>query len=392
MAIPSIQIGQATVSGSPGESVAFLEAGVEVEVSDVANPYGSSYGTWELEFPFGCDVYLTASGSNPTYFTPPKSGTYNFFATTAGGEKSFELDPDYPDVKISSQGGAAVKFENGFRAPGRGETNQFDGWDVELYRIIETADRDLNHASYLRTDTGVVLVSGVVPETGQVLIASDESTASWQSVASLGEGIEIRDDGTTVSGNATCIDFVGGGVTATVSGSCVRVDTSGGMQHIKTYRVSSSDRTSITFDNLGGGGIYILEWEWEKSSNDVNIELRPNGLTSNQNSTREANGSETSINGSLAIARGTFEKVSGSLRFNTRAGRVRRYRADIMIATTPFSGNSNMTPQQYIGVWNDTSTVVTSLEIHCTEEDGIHVGSEFRLYELTEGEGRVEEI
>lgn len=203
--------------------------------------------------------------------------------------------------------------------------------------------------------------------------------------------VEIETSGYTNAGSVTSTITV----VAVLQNSAVLLrDPGGGRRHIKTIRVENGAVISVTFDNLDGDadGLYILEAEVNGSSHAGAIFVHPNGLSTNQFTRTTyvdpAPAGVTDTDLVLTSPNATGRWSSKTAKLHAKTGKARKWysRGEM--------GNSSGTESWFevnAGWWSDTTTNITSLVIkHESGAANIGVGSEFRLYKLTEGEGQVE--
>jgi len=137
-------------AGIGGQSRAFpasLIAGGSVTAT-ATDPSNAGAGTrqWTLVRPPGSSSVLTGSTSASATFPLDVAGTYLLkytFTDGEGEESSFETDPSDATRFKSTQGAIAVLLPNGRRIPGRGESLQFTGWDIEQDQLIRDVDARL---------------------------------------------------------------------------------------------------------------------------------------------------------------------------------------------------------------------------------------------------------
>lgn len=135
----TIQLDQTPlVAGTPGSSREDLVLGTPVVCTDPANGAGSY--SWTLQAPPGSSAVLTGETTDTATFTPDVRGTYLVYLDF-DGTLSYTLDAN--NLKVSTQGGAGVKYRNGVRALGTGETFQFaavHGWAEDFVPYFATID------------------------------------------------------------------------------------------------------------------------------------------------------------------------------------------------------------------------------------------------------------
>ena len=137
MSSPLIKIDQTGLSaGIGGQSRDDLVLNVEVEVTDSNNVTGT--WVWTFDPPPNSSAVATGLNSNDVRFTPDVPGTYLLYVTYSGGDSSFDQHVFGSELlKISDQGGAAVRGPNGERYVGDGETDQFGGWAEDSILSLE---------------------------------------------------------------------------------------------------------------------------------------------------------------------------------------------------------------------------------------------------------------
>jgi len=157
------------------------------------------------------------------------------------------------------------------------------------------------------------------------------------------------------------------------------------------------DTTSVTFSGLDGDvdGEYLLLYRIRKvpaTGSNQFYALRPNGITTNQNCTIGAHsgtGSNT-VNqfNHLRIAGGGLfanNQTVGVLYFDAKTGtEARQYISNVAIRATTLV---NTRRDVLSGVWTDTTTNITSLDIVAALANGIAIGSQFCLYKKASGRG-----
>lgn len=149
--------------------------------------------------------------------------------------------------------------------------------------------------------------------------------------------------------------------------------------------------TSVTFSGLDGDTdeIYILSGRIKNgTASSCRYEIRPNGITTNQN-TAIAEFTGSAINhldiGALVMARETFG--SGTvLFFNTIHARkaeggnaLERY---VRVRSSFRSGAATVYGDIMAGIWDETATNITSLDIVATVASGIGAGSRIALFRI----------
>jgi len=216
-----------------------------------------------------------------------------------------------------------------------------------------------------------------------------------------GSDLSVEDEGTEVEAATAFIDFVGAGVTATASGTDgVRIEIPGGgsggdgpLEFIDVIEVVS-DQTSVSFGAAGDGELqhdlngdtdqeYVISWFNPPNGGSASLTFRPNGITADQATARMAAGSSApfgSASADLAFwTTGSSRLGSGEFVFKAESGRRRTFTAHALLATIPET-TSNIFRDTYAGVWDDTATVVTSIDIVSSLASAIKAGAQFVLW------------
>lgn len=225
MATITIQIDQSTKPpGTPGTSRDDLSTGLLCTGTDPAN--GAGAYSWILVVPPGSSATLSGAGTATCTWTPDVEGTYLLFLDF-DAEKSYTLDSD--GNRISSQGGAGVKFANGSRAPGTGESNQFDtthGWANDQHSFMAEVDRiraalDLTEGSMLYADASGELATLAVGTSGYLLRTNGAASApSWVAASTFS-----APPGSGAGGAVTLDDAYDGGPVITADAGAVTISS-----------------------------------------------------------------------------------------------------------------------------------------------------------------------
>jgi hypothetical protein len=161
----------------------------------------------------------------------------------------------------------------------------------------------------------------------------------------------------------------------------------GSLVFVDSKTVEGAATGSVVFTGLDGNADtrYMLEAYIVNDDQPTlrTFTLRPNGLTTNQDSQRLASGGAATTSSDEVDL--TIAKFSGTDMWQI---------IDIMPVTTHrravISRGASMTAAPdsgahfYTGVWNETVTNITSLEINEAVSSGIGVGSFFRLFKIVE--------
>jgi len=166
-----------------------------------------------------------------------------------------------------------------------------------------------------------------------------------------------------------------------------------GWQLIEVKDITTA-ATSVTFSGLDGDadGEYMLLYRIRKIPATASIAfytMRPNGISINQDTIRRAHSTSganiTSIFNDLRIADGGFTagvQQVGVLYLDAKTGtEARQFLSDLNL----FAGavpliNGALRRDIYSGLWQDTTTNITSLDIVANFTNGIGIGSQFCLY------------
>lgn len=170
----------------------------------------------------------------------------------------------------------------------------------------------------------------------------------------------------------------------------------GSLVHVETKELTA-DATSVVFTGLDGDadGTYELEFFLPAPGVTTLFELLPNGLATNLSVAfgyaGTSMGDGTTTNGRLASPTGT-RIAYGRARIRAKSGQVRM--ADISFAEMdPAAGNDFHFHAGWL--WDETATVISSLEIRADVAGGIKAGAVFRLYKVAEvggGAGALEHV
>lgn len=167
----------------------------------------------------------------------------------------------------------------------------------------------------------------------------------------------------------------------------------GGRKHIKTFRVTSAPQDTLTFDGLDGDadGVYVIEAVFIAANSATAAFINPNGLKTNQSGASifldSTPGQNLQTELPFWASSATVANFAGTGQLFARTGRVRSWN---------FQGEAASGGAYWlvagVGRWTDTAANITSLVIDTNVANGIGIGSEFRLYKLTEVTGQVEEL
>lgn len=240
-----------------------------------------------------------------------------------------------------------------------------------------------------------------------ITLSSSGPTQSDRKMFTFGQHSFVHDKNISVELSTSSYDnsgSVSSGVTVVVmlqTDAFIRKSAAGGLEHIKTIRINSTDQTTVTFSNLDGDvdGIYVLEYYVRRldsnTTTDVDVYVNPNGLATNQQSRRTSPHTSSTDEISrlrivnMPVSTG-WDACNGTMKLFARLnGYNRTYHAETVLHNEANSSGDNAS-HIFGGAWSDTTTNITSLEIEASQTGNLGIGSEFRLYKLTEGAGDVE--
>lgn len=164
----------------------------------------------------------------------------------------------------------------------------------------------------------------------------------------------------------------------------------GMLRLVESIEVTGAAVQSVTFSGLDGDTdeVYLLDGAWKCAGAPSHLQLRPNGGTANvQGSVCQfqpgASGPPADLGaGVLGIAR---PAGAGTVRRFWCRIEASRYGATTYRRTWSQHADDNGTQgwaQFYWGVWKDTATALSSIDVYATVAGGIDVGSKFYLYTL----------
>jgi hypothetical protein len=163
-------------------------------------------------------------------------------------------------------------------------------------------------------------------------------------------------------------------------------------------QIVPSHTQTVTFSNLDGDSdrFYLLKFKVKKngggSGTAYNYYLRPNGVTSNLSSqqffpfmttTGGSSGVSTSSDASAITLFGTTYQIGywdGFVHISAEKTVPRLFNIRSDRYTDNAAGTIQLGLGRTSGRWNETSTNLTSLVIHCSQASGIAAGSDFHLY------------
>ena len=205
------------------------------------------------------------------------------------------------------------------------------------------------------TGVDVDVAAAAPPLTGQTLRATSPTTAAWQDSGILGGGLEFMDS-IEVTSDQTTVTFGAGG-----DGRFGRaLDGDVDKDYFLVSTLKNSNAPSIS--------LYIF---------------RPNGLETNvaTESTQTSGGGVQAFAVSrLELMNTTFDDIYATTYISAVSGRTRMFDTHCL-GSNP--GAVDVFRKDQAGVWDEDSTNITSLDIHCSTGAFIGAGSTFVLYRLT---------
>lgn len=267
----------------------------------------------------------------------------------------------------------------------------------------------------------VVIGDGVGASLAERLLVVGELTADYQTVTSLmklirrssgtvGDGfgtgllVDLEDD-SDVQRNAAALHVLWDDASSgSLAGKFRVVLRDGDLPMVSKFEVRESgiwapnlaaeliesvdvatDVSSVTFSGLSGDDdeVYLIVARiLNGESVAKSIYLEPNGVTQNQQSTRlRWTDSTTSVDGVNYLKLGSFGGGSDVMQvdaiFFAKSGQNRTMRSN-EVRESGTDGLGSI----YSGVWFDTTTVVTSLEISSSSGSAIGAGSKLSLYKM----------
>ncbi len=163
----------------------------------------------------------------------------------------------------------------------------------------------------------------------------------------------------------------------------------------------TSDTTSITFSGLDGDTdeVYMFimhEIPLSSAGTNYQIRMRPNGVTTQQQSFHIGNPSSsglriatnfTDLRWRIQYQRAVGVVVDTTMWFNSKSGSVRNMRVYTASSSTPkvFPAGSGL--EMSALSWEDTSTNITSIDIVASVAGGIGAGSTYCLYKKSAENG-----
>jgi len=259
-------------------------------------------------------------------------------------------------------------------------------------RIVEMGVQALEVAEEAVTVSGTTTAIDFV---GDGVTATASGTYVRVEITGGGGGsdLSIEDEGTEVEATTAFIDFTGAGVTATASGTDgVRVEITGGvvgaLEFMDVIEVGV-DTTSVSFGASGDGSYlrdlngdtdeeYVLTYYFPDPLASCSFEFRPNGLTTNQLGARnfEGTASGASAETRLFLQKNTISGLlsAGKAEFHAKTGKQRAW-----LANTSLMGSASYR-DNYAGMWTDTTTILTSIDIVGTVANTIKDGAIFKLW------------
>lgn len=162
----------------------------------------------------------------------------------------------------------------------------------------------------------------------------------------------------------------------------------GALELVNNQEVTGSAVTSVTLSGLDGDTdqMYVLFFRVKKAvASALNLDLQPNGVTTNQASVGRSDG--TGGAGSFSATRlrimqhggaNVGDLSAGQVFIDAKTGTFRTTRAmwSDIVSIVDFAYNS------VTGLWTDTATNITSIDCVASVANSIDVGSYFRIYRV----------
>lgn len=162
-----------------------------------------------------------------------------------------------------------------------------------------------------------------------------------------------------------------------------------GLQLIERKLLTAS-ATSVTFSSLDGNaeGVYRLVTRiLNRSGSTASYTLRPNGATTNQNSSRGYSNNGSGGNDTTTTLR--FAECENNMDIVSQTDFFARCDPDSIATKRWYTGHYTAFSAGVIvamvgGRWNETSTNMTTLEVVSSVSNGLGEGSEITLYKYAE--------
>lgn len=161
---------------------------------------------------------------------------------------------------------------------------------------------------------------------------------------------------------------------------------SGGALELIEKKVLGANATTVTFSGLNGDadGLYILDFVFPESTGALEIEIRPNGVTTNLVCARSFGGSSSgSVTDTKWMIFDTSAARFGSGRawIQADSSLQRSYQAHCLSADIP-DALAGVFVDVYAGLWDDAATNITSLDIVADVANEIKAGAILALYKV----------
>ncbi|MBW2691000.1 MAG: hypothetical protein JRE57_00020 [Deltaproteobacteria bacterium] len=365
-----------TPAGGGGTADALATTGADVDVAAAAPPTtgqvlkatAATTATWQDE-----------SGGGGS--APIASAQGDFIHATMGTGHSPSINtPLDIDTVIDVRGAFAVSAAGRFSGLKAGRTYRLMGWGrISTNTAGKTQWRDITGAALI----GQQAIHYAVNNAGGVS-AQPCAVAVIQPLVDTEVELWATDGGMTFSNISThaLIEEIG----------AVQADVIGGLEFLDSIEVSGAV-TSVSF-GTGGDGIfgraldgdsdheYVLSYYLPDAAVGVaDVVVRPNGLSTNQESARHfggtTEGASTGASWLLGVINtGTIH--AGSVEIQAETGRQR-----IFHGTELLRNSTQRWSIQNSATWTDTAANIESLDIVSTVASGIAVGAQFHLWRRT---------
>ena len=174
----------------------------------------------------------------------------------------------------------------------------------------------------------------------------------------------------------------------------VQANIIGGLEFMDKITVTAN-ATSVVFGSAGNGAFlraldgdvdetYVINFSILKGTTSV-FDIRPNGLTSNLSREKVLSDGGTVTGGSASSwdftgSGGALDRFSGSMQIRAKTGIPR----SIFSSSVDMDvGAGDVRANYMVGMWDDTTTNITSFSIVSSQANGILAGSTFELYRIT---------
>jgi hypothetical protein len=380
--------GQAVVASSATEA-SWGDAGGIVRVS----PNDSTPAELDTKLVEGVGITLTEQndGGNETLLvsaTQNLAGTGDYISARLSADQLnvVTADPIEFDVTAQQRGGLSLVANQivGLKA---GRTYYLHGtsrihsssptgqiniswWNVTEAGYIGTIAPMLSNDFALSPSSGNVVTHIFTPTQDVTL----ELRVQFASVANMDlQGLTLTE--------ATVIEI-----------GATQVSAIGGLEYMDTIAVTGDVQT-VTF-GAGGDGLlqraldgdvdehYVLISNWKNADTPTTrgLNIRPNGISTDQKSRKTSNGTPTDEGAIMRIAETAWDVAHGVSEIVAKTGKIRTISTQIISVQ---DSALDVAVQAMSGAWNEEVTNITSLDIITPAGVFIEAGSDFTLYRRT---------